>query len=97
MYILSASDSCPLQQLYIEQAQLYWQKGCQEDAFITLKRCFSSCFRPAIYYKTLPVEECLEERKQCAKVCLYEKSTVFIRNQYYQYLFIVGKTFICKI
>ncbi|KOX79522.1 Serine/threonine-protein kinase atr [Melipona quadrifasciata] len=74
MYILSASDSCPLQQLYIEQAQLYWQKGCQEDAFITLKRCFSSCFRPATYYKTLPVEECLEERKQCAKAkLLYAK------------------------
>ncbi|XP_043511522.1 serine/threonine-protein kinase atr [Frieseomelitta varia] len=74
MYILSASDSCPLQQLYIEQAQLYWQKGCQEDAFITLKRCFSSCFQPAMYYKTLPVEECLEERKQCAKAkLLYAK------------------------
>lgn len=74
MYILSASDSCPPQQLYIEQAQLYWQKGCQEDAFITLKRCFSSCFRPAMHYKNLPAGESLEERKQCAKVCLYKRS-----------------------
>nr|XP_034192073.1 serine/threonine-protein kinase ATR [Osmia lignaria]XP_034192074.1 serine/threonine-protein kinase ATR [Osmia lignaria]XP_034192075.1 serine/threonine-protein kinase ATR [Osmia lignaria] len=70
MYILSASDSCPSQQLYIEQAQLYWQKGCQEDAFTTLKRCFSSCFKPATYYKTLPTRECVEERKQCAKAKL---------------------------
>ncbi|XP_060828354.1 serine/threonine-protein kinase atr-like [Bombus pascuorum] len=74
MYILSASDSCPPQQLYIEQAQLYWQKGCQEDAFITLKRCFSSCFRPAMHYKNLPAGESLEERKQCAKAkLLYAK------------------------
>ncbi|TGZ48346.1 Serine/threonine-protein kinase ATR [Temnothorax longispinosus] len=36
MHILSASDTCPPQPLYIEQAQLYWQKGCQEDAFTTL-------------------------------------------------------------
>lgn len=74
MYILSASDSCPLQQLYIEQAQLYWQKGCQEDAFTTLKRCFSSCFQPSSYYKTLSSIECVEERKQCAKAkLLYAK------------------------
>ncbi|CAK9833676.1 Serine/threonine-protein kinase atr [Anthophora retusa] len=74
MYILSASDSCPPQQLYIEQAQLYWQKGCQEDAFTTLKRCFSSCFQPATYYKGLSSKECLEERKQCAKAkLLYAK------------------------
>lgn len=76
MYILSASDSCPRQQLYIEQAQLYWQKGCQEDAFITLKRCFSSCFQPAVFYKGLSAEECLEERKQCAKVCLYIRDII---------------------
>nr|XP_031832738.1 serine/threonine-protein kinase atr-like [Nomia melanderi] len=74
MYILSASDSCPLQQLYIEQAQLYWQKGCQEDAFTTLKRCFASCFQPASYYKTLSSLNCVEERKQCAKAkLLYAK------------------------
>ncbi|OAD54306.1 Serine/threonine-protein kinase atr [Eufriesea mexicana] len=74
MYILSASDSCPRQQLYIEQAQLYWQKGCQEDAFITLKRCFSSCFQPATFYKGLSAREYLEERKQCAKAkLLYAK------------------------
>ncbi|XP_076632761.1 serine/threonine-protein kinase atr isoform X1 [Colletes latitarsis] len=74
MYILSASDSCPPQQLYIEQAQLYWQKGCQEDAFTTLKRCFSSCFKSATYYKTLVSSECVEERKQCAKAkLLYAK------------------------
>ncbi|XP_033336517.2 serine/threonine-protein kinase ATR [Megalopta genalis] len=74
MYILSASDSCPLQQLYIEQAQLYWQKGCQEDAFTTLKRCFSSCFQSSAYYKSLSSSECVEERKQCAKAkLLYAK------------------------
>lgn len=74
MYILSASDSCPPQQLYIEQAQLYWQKGCQEDAFTTLKRCFANCFQPSPYYKVLPSGECLEERKQCAKAkLLYAK------------------------
>ncbi|XP_076654433.1 serine/threonine-protein kinase ATR [Halictus rubicundus] len=74
MYILSASDSCPLQQLYIEQAQLYWQKGCQEDAFTTLERCFSSCFKPSTFYKTLSSSECVEERKQCAKAkLLYAK------------------------
>ncbi|XP_076679651.1 serine/threonine-protein kinase atr isoform X1 [Andrena cerasifolii] len=74
MYTLSASDSCPPQQLYIEQAQLYWQKGCQEDAFTTLKRSFSNCFQSASYYKSLPSGECLEERKQCAKAkLLYAK------------------------
>ncbi|XP_011329801.1 serine/threonine-protein kinase ATR isoform X3 [Ooceraea biroi] len=70
MHILSASDSCPPQPLYIEQAQLYWQKGCQEDAFTTLKRSFSNCFQPVQYYKQLPSEQCNEERKQCAKAKL---------------------------
>ncbi|XP_012230547.1 serine/threonine-protein kinase ATR [Linepithema humile] len=70
MHILSASDSCPPQPLYIEQAQLYWQKGCQEDAFTTLKRCFSNCFQPAQYYKQLSSGDCNEERKQCAKAKL---------------------------
>ncbi|XP_043279597.1 serine/threonine-protein kinase ATR isoform X2 [Venturia canescens] len=70
IYILSASDSCPQQQLYIEQAQLYWQKNCQEDAFTTLKRCFSNCFRPASDYKEMPLDVCEEERRQCAKAKL---------------------------
>ncbi|KAK2579409.1 hypothetical protein KPH14_003267 [Odynerus spinipes] len=70
MYILSAADSCPPQELYIEHAQLYWQKGCQEDAFTTLKRCFSNCFKPAAHYKQMSLEECVEERKQCAKAKL---------------------------
>lgn len=70
MHILSASDSCPPQPLYIEQAQLYWQKGCQEDAFTTLNRCFSHCFQPAQYYKQLPSGECTAERKQFAKAKL---------------------------
>lgn len=70
MHILSASDSCPPQPLYIEQAQLYWQKGCQEDAFTTLNRCFSNCFQPAQYYKQLPSGECTAERKQFAKAKL---------------------------
>jgi len=68
MHILSAGDSCPPQPLYVEQAQLYWQKGCQENAFTTLKRSFSNCFRPVQYYKQLPSDVCNEERKQCAKV-----------------------------
>ena len=70
MHILSANDWCPPQPLYIEQAQLYWQKGCQEDAFTTLNRCFSNCFQPAQYYKQLPSENCNEERRYCAKVCI---------------------------
>ncbi|XP_014472413.1 PREDICTED: serine/threonine-protein kinase ATR-like isoform X2 [Dinoponera quadriceps] len=70
MHILSASDSCPPQPLYIEQAQLYWQKGCQEDAFTTLNRCFANCFKPVQYYKQLPSGECMEERKQFAKAKL---------------------------
>lgn len=69
MHILSASDSCPPQPLYIEQAQLYWQKGCQEDAFITLNRSFLNCFKPVQYYKQLSSGDCNEERKQYAKVC----------------------------
>jgi len=68
MHILSAGDSCPPQLLYVEQAQLYWQKGCQENAFTTLKRSFSNCFQPVQYYKQLPSDVCNEERKQCAKV-----------------------------
>ncbi|KYN35646.1 Serine/threonine-protein kinase atr [Trachymyrmex septentrionalis] len=70
MHILSANDWCPPQPLYIEQAQLYWQKGCQEDAFTTLNRCFSNCFQPAQYYKQLPSENCNEERRYCAKAKL---------------------------
>ncbi|XP_018056134.1 PREDICTED: serine/threonine-protein kinase ATR [Atta colombica] len=70
MHILSANDWCPPQPLYIEQAQLYWQKGCQEDAFTTLNRCFSNCFQPAQYYKQLPSGECNEERRYYAKAKL---------------------------
>ncbi|XP_066597912.1 serine/threonine-protein kinase atr-like [Prorops nasuta] len=70
MHILSATDSCPAQELYIEQAQLYWQKGCQEEAFTTLKRCFSNCFKPSAYYKQLASGECIEERRYCAKAKL---------------------------
>ncbi|XP_025986385.1 serine/threonine-protein kinase ATR [Solenopsis invicta] len=70
MHILSASDWCPPQPLYIEQAQLYWQKNCQEDAFTTLNRCFSNCFQPAQYYKLLPSGDSNEERRYCAKAKL---------------------------
>ncbi|XP_071651380.1 serine/threonine-protein kinase ATR [Temnothorax longispinosus] len=70
MHILSASDTCPPQPLYIEQAQLYWQKGCQEDAFTTLNRCFSNCFQPAQYYKQLSIGNCNEERRHFAKAKL---------------------------
>ncbi|XP_046746064.1 serine/threonine-protein kinase ATR isoform X2 [Diprion similis] len=74
MYILSASDSCPPQELYIEQAQLYWQKGCQEEAFTTLKRCFANCFQPSAHYKQMPPDSCVEERRQCARAkLLYAK------------------------
>ncbi|XP_025264576.1 serine/threonine-protein kinase ATR [Camponotus floridanus] len=70
MHILSATDSCPPQPLYIEQAQLYWQKGCQENAFITLNRSFLNYFKPAQYYKQLSSGDCNEERKQYAKAKL---------------------------
>lgn len=73
MHILSATDSCPPQPLYIEQAQLYWQKGCQENAFITLNRSFLNYFKPVQYYKQLPSGNCNEERKQYAKVVIILK------------------------
>ncbi|XP_048511999.1 serine/threonine-protein kinase ATR isoform X2 [Athalia rosae] len=74
MYILSASENCPPQELYIEQAQLYWQKGCQEEAFTTLKRCFANCFQPSAHYKQMPPDTCVEERRQCARAkLLYAK------------------------
>ncbi|XP_008550901.1 serine/threonine-protein kinase atr [Microplitis demolitor] len=54
MYILSASD-CPPQELHIEEAQLYWQKDCQEDAFNTLKRSFKQCYESPEYYRKIPI------------------------------------------
>lgn len=87
MHILSASDSCSPQPLYIEQAQLYWQKGCQEDAFITLNRSFLNHFKPAQYYKQLSSGDCNEERKQYAKVC--NTKTIIIIKKYYIILIII--------
>lgn len=80
MHILSASDSCPPQPLYIEQAQLYWQKGCQEDAFITLNRSFLNHFKPAQYYKQLSSGDCNEERKQYAKVFVILKLLLLLKS-----------------
>lgn len=67
MYILSATDTCPPQDLCIEQAQLYWQKGSHEDALITLKRCLATFFKPVSEYKKQP-NAFTTEKKQCAKV-----------------------------
>ena len=68
MYILSATDSCPPQDLCIEQAQLYWQKGSHENALLTLRRCLSMFFKPAAEYRKQPPGVFTTERKQCAKV-----------------------------
>ena len=68
MYVLSAGEMCLPQELCIEKAQLYWQKGNQDHAFATLKRCLDNYFQPTVFYKAKPVEEYREERKQCAKV-----------------------------
>ncbi|XP_014204493.1 serine/threonine-protein kinase ATR [Copidosoma floridanum] len=70
MYILSATDFCPPQNLCTEQAQLYWQKGSQEDALITLKRCLTTFFKPVAEYKKQPLHAFTTERKQCAKAKL---------------------------
>ncbi|XP_011503709.1 PREDICTED: serine/threonine-protein kinase atr-like [Ceratosolen solmsi marchali] len=70
MYILSATDSCSSQNLCIEQAQLYWQKGSLEDALITLKRCLSTFFKPSLEYKKQPPGAFTTERKQYAKTKL---------------------------
>ncbi|KAL7294393.1 hypothetical protein TKK_0012398 [Trichogramma kaykai] len=69
MYILSATDSCPPQDLCIEQAQLYWEKGSHEDALITLKRCLATYFKTVAEYKERPNEFTIERRK-CAKAKL---------------------------
>ncbi|KAI4487089.1 hypothetical protein M0802_012043 [Mischocyttarus mexicanus] len=70
MHILSAADFCPPQEVAIEQAQLYWIKGNREQAFSTLKHCFTYYFKPVAVYKQMPLEECVEERKQFAKAKL---------------------------
>ncbi|XP_012274502.1 serine/threonine-protein kinase ATR [Orussus abietinus] len=70
MYILSATDRCPPQELHVEQAQLYWEMGRQEEAFVTLNRCFSNYFEPVSRYKQTSPRVCTKEQKQCAKAKL---------------------------
>ncbi|XP_034947758.1 serine/threonine-protein kinase ATR-like [Chelonus insularis] len=70
MYILSSSDLCPPQELHIEKAQLYWQKGCQEDAFLTLNRSFTQCFKNSQYYIEQSSDLCSIERQNIAKAKL---------------------------
>ncbi|XP_044590601.1 serine/threonine-protein kinase atr-like [Cotesia glomerata] len=97
MYILSASDYCPLQELHIEKAQLYWQKDCQEDAFNTLNRSFKQCYKPTEVYRQSVVKASISdkearERKNLAKAKLlfaqYNDQTVNVSTQinrlYYQ-------------
>ncbi|KAK0088729.1 hypothetical protein PV325_010836 [Microctonus aethiopoides] len=85
MYILSARDYCPSQELNIEQAQLYWQRDCQKDAFITLRRLFSTDFQPLNYYKNLSSDICTIERKLFAKAKLlfatYNDKTVNVDTE----------------
>lgn len=71
MHVLSAEEMCRPQEVEIEKAQLYWQKGNQDYAFATLKRCFDQHFKSADTYKKTPPDEFTEERKQCAKVSRY--------------------------
>ena len=78
MYILSASDLCPPQDLFIEQAQLYWQKGLHQDALITLKRCLTTYFKPAAEYKKEHPSNYTKERKQCAKVSFNSTNNFYI-------------------
>ncbi|OXU29026.1 hypothetical protein TSAR_005154 [Trichomalopsis sarcophagae] len=70
MYILSATGTCPQQDLCIEQAQLYWQKGSPEEALITLRRCLTTFFKNSTDYKKQPPGIFTTERKQCAKTKL---------------------------
>ncbi|XP_063984803.1 serine/threonine-protein kinase ATR-like [Diachasmimorpha longicaudata] len=70
MYILSASDFCPPQELNIELAQLYWQRNSQEDALITLKRSFTNCFQSLEHYRKLQLHTCPPDRKNFAKAKL---------------------------
>ncbi|KAK0175715.1 hypothetical protein PV327_009444 [Microctonus hyperodae] len=85
MYILSARDYCPSQELNIEQAQLYWQRDCQKDALITLRRLFSTNFQPLNYYKNLPSDIYTVERKLFAKAKLlfatYNDKTVNVDTE----------------
>ncbi|XP_011304533.1 serine/threonine-protein kinase atr-like [Fopius arisanus] len=85
MYILSASDSCPPQELNIELAQLYWQKNCQEEARITLKRSFTNCFDSLEHYQQLPLDMCPPDRKNFAKAKLlfarYNEETLNVDNR----------------
>jgi hypothetical protein len=85
MYILSATDSCPPQDLCIEQAQLYWQKGSHEDALITLKRCLSTFFKSSLEYKKQAPGAFTIERKQYAKVDVNH----FLRLNYIFIIYIV--------
>lgn len=71
MYILSATDFCPPQELCIEQAKLYWQKGSHEEALITLKRCLATYFKSSAEYKKMPPLTVTTEREQCAKVFFF--------------------------
>ena len=88
MYILTASDSCPIEQLSIEQAQLYWDRNRQEEALATLKRCLETCFLPARQYYDMPLGLRSNERRQCAKVIFIYKSQnhffLFNLKKFYQ-------------
>ncbi|XP_058804986.1 serine/threonine-protein kinase ATR-like [Phymastichus coffea] len=70
MYILYATDFCAPQELCIEQAKLYWQKGSHEEALITLKRCLATYFKSSAEYKKMPPLTVTTEREQCAKAKL---------------------------
>lgn len=70
MYILSAEEILKPQEICTEMAQLFWQKGSQEYAFATLKRCLDNYFPPAEVFKSAPVNENMSEKKQYAKAKL---------------------------
>ncbi|KAF7998404.1 hypothetical protein HCN44_009802 [Aphidius gifuensis] len=70
MYILSASDYCEIQELSIEQAQLYWEKGCQDEAFTTLKHFFSITTNLEKYNNSQSQKTPTKETKNYAKAKL---------------------------
>lgn len=66
--ILSAKDFCAPRELYLERAQLYWQKGRQEEAINTLNHSICNHFMTTSRYKEIKDRSFDSEKKQCAKV-----------------------------
>ena len=66
-YILNTEKYNP-KELFIEKAKLHWDKGEQEQAFMTLKRGIQTFFPDADTFKSLPPSARVEDKKLCAQV-----------------------------